>query len=390
KEYFYFSFIPVMFVTIMLLSNRLKDEFFVKVNKYAQLLLYFLFLVTLFEFITNIHLPVHTPNRFHIPSAFFTNANDLSVIVIQLFFLISVLYKKTDSKWTYRIAFLITTFIVFLTLSRLALIAYILVSLSVIFSKRYNWKDFLINTIVIGASLVYLSIDLPTPQSSSTVIDRSKTRINSMTEFDLEELESNSKASNDFPMKSDDTIISSSPNLDSNNKNIVDYPIKKEDTVVSSTHSPESNINNSRFHVEGTDTVVSSTYVRLDIYKTPFRHPEIFIFGHGFNSDKKIIIKYKTLPHHIINSHSFFIQSIFYFGWIGFGIILIFFGSITIYAFRNFNQMRYFIPVILAQALLLNIPSSVMRFPLVWIPFFITIAFYIQSNKMRRQSILKK
>ena len=337
KDYYYFIYIPVLYYCIILLSNKFDSDFFTIIKWFAHFLIYFLFAFTLFEFITDIHLPVHAPNRFHIPSSFFTNANDLSVIMIQLFMLISVLKKKIDPQWLYTTAFVLTTFIVFVTLSRLALVAFIVISTFIFLSKSFRWKDLIINSLVIISALVYLSTDLPTVKSSTTTIDRSKSRIHSMTHLDYGEA------------KSDENSDLAMPNLNS----------------------------------EG-DTVVSSTNVRLDIYKIPFNNPRAFIFGYGFNSDKTIIQKYKTLPYKIINSHSYFIQLIFYFGWIGFSLMMFFFGSLTVYAFLNFRQMGFFIPVLFVQVLLLNIPSSVMRFPLVWIPFFIAIAYYTSLDKDKK------
>jgi hypothetical protein len=260
----------------MLLSNKFKLDFFEIMNKYAYYFLYFLFSITLFEFITDIHLAVHTPNRFHIPSAFFTNANDLSVVVIQLFMLISVLKKRSDPQWKYTLAFALTTFIVFITLSRLALVAFIIISIFIFLSKSFRWKDLIINIIVISLSIVYLSIDLPTAKTSSTIVDRSKTRISSMTEIDYGSFESTEESVKDTLIKLDN---------------------------------------------DG-DTIVSSSHVRLDIYKISLRNPDKFIFGYGFNSDREVITRYKTLPYKIVNSHSYFIQLIFYFGWIGGRIML--------------------------------------------------------------------
>jgi hypothetical protein len=135
-----------------------------------------------------------------------------------------------------------------------------------------------------------------------------------------------------------------------------------------------------KYNKEGAP-LVSSTHIRLDIYKIPLRNPDKFVFGDGFYSDKEVITTYKTLPYKIINSHSYFIQLIFYFGWIGLSLILLFFGVLGYYSIINIKQWAFFLPVIFTQALLLNIPSSVMRFPLVWIPFFITIAYYTSLEK---------
>jgi len=330
KDYFYFSYIPLLYVSIILLSNRFDNTFFTYVKKFAYFLIFFLFAFTLFEFLTDIHFPVHTSNRFHIPSTFFTNANDLSVIMVQLLMLVSVLKKKKDTQWFYLSAFLLTTFVVFVTLSRLALIAFIIISVSIFLSKEFSRKELIINVLTITLILLYFSIGIPSAKNSSTVIDRSKTRINSMTSFDDEDLNGNGE-----------------------NQKIE----------------------------QASDSHISSTRIRLDIYKIPFHNPSDFKYGKGFNSDKEIITKYRTLPYGIVNSHSFFIQLIFYFGWIGFGLMVLFFTALVIFAISRIKTTAFFLPIILTQALLLNIPSSVMRFPLVWIPFFISISYYATCEK---------
>jgi hypothetical protein len=252
--------------------------------------------------------------------------------MIQLLMLVSVLKKKSDSQYLYRIAFLLTTFVVFVTLSRLALVAFIIISISIFLSKEFKRKDLIINSLVIILTLVYLSIDIPSPKNSSTVVDRSKTRISSMTHFDEDE--------------DDLSSLAGYQNLDLDS-----------------------------------EITISSTRIRMDIYRIPFRNPSEFIFGNSFNSDKEIITKHRTLPYKIVNSHSYFIQIIFYFGWIGLGLMVLFFGALGVFALGELKSMSYFLPIILTQALLLNIPSSVMRFPLVWIPFFITIAYYTNLKK---------
>jgi hypothetical protein len=339
KDYFYFSFIPVLFLSIMLLANSFKEQFFESMARYAHYLLYFLFAWMMFELFTDIHLPVHTPNRFHIPSTFFTNANDLSVIVIQLFMIISVLKKRDEPQWRYTLAFFLSFIVVFITMSRLALLSFVIISIFIFLSKSYRWKDLIINVIVIGLTLTYLSFDLPNPRTSKSIIDRSKTRVILIKDIDYSSLESIDESSSDtFTQLTD----------------------------------------------ENKDTTFSSSRIRFDIYSIPLRQPDKFIFGYGFNSDKEIITRYRTIPHKIINSHSFFIQLIFYFGWIGFILMVLFFGILGFYTLLHIKTRAFFIPVIITQALLLNVPSSVMRFPLVWIPFFIAIAYYTNLNNKHR------
>jgi hypothetical protein len=292
----------------------------------------------MFELFTDIHLPVHTPNRFHIPSTFFTNANDLSVIVIQLFMIISVLKNRDEPQWRYTLAFILSSLVVFITMSRLALLSFVIISIFIFLSKSYRWKDVIINVVVIGLTLTYLSFDLPNPRTSKSIIDRSKTRIILIKDIDYSSLESFDESSNDAYTQLTD---------------------------------------------ENNDTTFSSSRIRFDIYSIPLRYPGKFIFGHGFNSDKEIITKYRSIPHKIINSHSYFIQLIFNFGWVGLSLMVLFFGILGFYTVLRIKTWAFFIPVIVTQALLLNVPSSVMRFPLVWIPFFIAIAYYTNLSEKR-------
>lgn len=124
----------------------------------------------------------------------------------------------------------------------------------------------------------------------------------------------------------------------------------------------------------------SSLAVRYDIYKIPFDNPSYFITGSGFNSDKEVIKKFSSSSHEIINSHSFFIQLIFYFGWLGFAIIFSFFLLLFLISILKYNST--FLLIIFSQALIINISSSIMRMPIIWIPFFIIISFYTYNKEI--------
>jgi hypothetical protein len=325
KDFYYFSFIPILLISIFLLAQKYKQQFFTSVQWFSYAMLLFLFIITIFELYTNIHLPVHRLNSDQTPSAFFTNPNDLVVIILQLFFIISVLRKKTDSFWYYFIAFVITGSIVFIIFSRLALVAFIVLSTTIFLSKSFKFRDLAINLALILATIVYMNIDVPSAaEAKENVVDRSKTRLNSIAHLDKEN-----------------------------------------------------------------DKVGSSVNIRLDIYAIPFRNPKEFIWGYGFNADKMVIEKYRSENYHIVNSHSFFIQMIFYFGWGGFILILLFFAIPIIYALFFTKKWNYFIPVLIAQVLLISIPSSIIRSPVNWIPLFIVLAFYIQKLDEKESLIIE-
>jgi hypothetical protein len=313
KDFFYFTFIPVQFLVIILLGNKFNWDFFKTMFNLSFNLLVLLFLITIFEFFTNIHFRSHNSSENLIPSGFFTNSNDLSVVAISLLMLLMAFSRTYSNSKKDIVITLFSGIIVFITLSRISIIAYfILVFFK--FASKINTNKLVILIVPIASLLIIIS-QIKLPSKSNSIIERSIIRINSLNNL-------------------------------------------------------ESQFNNKK----------SSLAIRYDIYKIPFNNPSYFITGCGFNSDKKIIEKFSSSSHKIINSHSFFIQLIFYFGWLGFAILSLFFLMLFLISALKSNYT--FLLIIFSQALIINIPSSIMRMPIVWIPFFIIISFYTYNRKI--------
>ncbi|NOZ35752.1 MAG: O-antigen ligase family protein [Chlorobi bacterium] len=261
---------------------------------------------------TNKHLPSHNSLNLFVPTAFYTNPNDLSVIVISIYMVLMVLNQKSNKRTDLFIS-LITGVIIFFTLSRLSLLVFILLAMTKFLSKKYLKRVFILAGIV-GLFLLIVS-NIKVPEKSDSLIDRSIIRANS----------------------------------------ILNITEQKENKI-------------------------SSLSVRFDIYNIPFKNAEDFIIGKGFNSDEEVINKYKSETNPIINSHSFFIQSIFYFGWFGFLVLLTFFIFLIMYSVTNSEINKYFLYIIISQMLIINIPSSIIRMPVIWIPFFIIISYFTSKK----------
>jgi len=313
KDFFYFTFIPIQFIIILFLANKNNKYFFKQVYRVSFLLLVLLFFIVIFELLTGIHLPSYNSINVYLPAAFFSNPNDLSVIVISLYMLLMAIKINSNKKKDLLIS-LVAGFIILVTLSRGAFLVFIFLAISKFISTKYVKRIFIL--IAVGVGVLLAARQIKIPQQSDSLIDRSLIRINSIANFKTQK------------------------------------------------------------NIKG-----SSVNVRFDIYKIPFKHPKKFIFGNGFNSDKEIIQKYNGKNFAIINSHSFFIQVIFYFGWISFMLLMIFFITLIIYSINNKGSSNFLFLIVISQMIIINIPSSIMRMPVIWIPFFIIISYFTTKNK---------
>lgn len=125
----------------------------------------------------------------------------------------------------------------------------------------------------------------------------------------------------------------------------------------------------------------ASINIRKQVWLIPFNNPEHYIFGEGFNSEEKILKPF--FSNKLSNSHSFFLQLTFYFGWTGVALLLMFYLLIIVFIFTNFqNRFDYFY-FVFVHIFVLNIPSSVIKMPVIWFPFFYFIA-YITSRRFNK------
>ena len=320
KDFFYFSFLPVILIFSLLICNN-DNKLHMKLFYRASIFIfYLLFATVIYELYTGNHLPAHSEDlaQKFVPSAFFTNSNDLSVFTLALFLAFTVLNKYFDSKFQYLLITFITGFIIFVTLSRSSLLVFILYF---IFSylKKISFK----RSLILVFSLIIII--------NGFILIHSKLQTNETYNRALSRVESISNIS-----------------------------LKSETKDVSSN-------------------------LRFSIYKIPFMNFSKFIIGNGFNSDEEVMKYYDTGK--LTNSHSFLIQLIFYFGWLGFILLLSFFLSIIIYVIINNKNNFQILFFIFAQLIIINIPSSIIRMPVIWLPFFYIIALITSYQNLHEKSL---
>ncbi len=317
KDLYYFSIIPFLFISILLLGKHYGISFYKEANRTVYSLLVLLFIIMVFELLTGIHLPSHSkePTLNLTPTAFFTNPNDFSIITLSLYLFFVVSNRSFFSKKRLIIASVITAIIILSTLSRIGLVVYTLVIIHISLNKKIAQRLFVLLGLLLGLFIIINTIKVPS--SSTNLIGRNIVRIQSIF----------------------------NPNQQISNKN-------------------------------------SSIQVRADIYKIPFVNQGDFWMGHSFQSEAVIINQYKTKNYKIINSHSFFIETIFALGWPSFMLYLIFFILILSYAITN----KYPLLVILtiSYLLLLNVSSGYIRNPIFWIPLFISLSYYQNKETINR------
>ncbi len=135
----------------------------------------------------------------------------------------------------------------------------------------------------------------------------------------------------------------------------------------------------------------SSFSQRFTIYGEPFKHPKKYILGFGFKGSFKALAHRRDL--HVNDPHSLPIGLIYNFGFLGalpfyFAFLFIFLKLST--QFNNNEMYRFAFLQIFYFLVLVNIPSEVIRIPLIWIPYSITLLIIIKQTdavKTFRQEI---
>jgi len=126
----------------------------------------------------------------------------------------------------------------------------------------------------------------------------------------------------------------------------------------------------------------SSFNQRFTIYGEPFKKPKKYILGYGFKGSFKALAHRTDL--HVNDPHSLPIGLIYNFGFLGAlpFYIAFFFIFIKLSTQFNSNEMyRFAFLQIFYFLVLVNIPSEVIRVPLVWIPYAITLLIVIKQNE---------
>lgn len=126
----------------------------------------------------------------------------------------------------------------------------------------------------------------------------------------------------------------------------------------------------------------SSISTRFYIYSKPFLKPQNYIIGKGFRGDKKDLSN--DINTGIVNGHSFFIEIIYNFGFVGFIPLFIIFLSIFILLIKKrkiHKKYRFLLINFIYFSLLINVSSSIVRKPSTWIVYsIIIVALFVKEN----------
>jgi len=328
KFYFYLSTIPVLLFLTSILGNLYGIYFYKKVYSFSKFILILLFITVFIEFTTGIHMPAYDYEiNLGVPTSFFGNSNDLSVITLLIFIMYYYLNEEFGNKLNRVIIILLVSFILIVAVSRTTIVFYVL-----FFPITY----FLLERKKASTALLTLAILLAIYIAFNFIL--------------VEQI----------PKRFLD------PNSWINNRLI---SITMTDTYV--------------LDQEG------SVATRFEIYSYPFLHPLDFILGYGFKGDELILTTKLTWIRYIENAHSFFAEVIYDFGWIGFINILWLMIVLFRISLTGKPQKRFYklLITLFYTAVLINVPSSIYGKPVIWIPLFIMLSFALFNQQKNKQVV---
>ena len=329
-KYFYLLTIPILFIVTMKIGNTYGNFFFRKVYVLVKFLLALLFLVTIMEVTLGIHMPSHGEEGqiLNLPTAFFVNSNELGVMTLLLFILFVSFNEKYGKRKEYYLFIGITFFIEIITFSRIAVVSFVIFfPLYFILVRHKSIRYIMI--IIVGAGITIYAL--------TNIVN----------------------------------VYVPNKNLD-----ITGWVNNRLLSIIDESTYDE----NAR----------NSFAVRYAIYSYPFINPEEFILGHGLIGDEKVLSKVVRWSG-ITNAHSFFVELIYDFGWLGLILIITFFTGIYIFLFRNSqnDDFRYGIIFVSLFILLINVSSSIIGKPIIWAPLFVYLAYITnQENALNRKRII--
>lgn len=144
----------------------------------------------------------------------------------------------------------------------------------------------------------------------------------------------------------------------------------------------ERNINRAAAFLDEDDKRGYSSFSqRFMVYTAPFETPEDYVIGYGFRGSQ-VALKTNTLLH-VKDPHSLPIEMIYNFGFLG---SLPFFGALVFLAFKLLKKLsineiyRYGLVQFIFFLLLVNISSSVIKKPIVWIPYTLVMLIAVISK----------
>ncbi len=319
KDFIYMTYILNIFFIIFTAIKESKIDFFRSFLNTLLTIEFFLLLIALFEAFTGRHLPSSTyyyEKSIFIPTTVFTNPNDLSAIVVLFFPVLYYLADYFKSKSKKRFLTLMTIAIVILTMSRVAMAMLLVYPLFNLLIKRKLLRFTFISFSLMVIFIIIFNLKFKYLPNENSLFVRNYNRFI--------------------------TLVNIKDNF--SNKS-------------------------------------SSFNERSQVLLIIWENPAEFIFGKGFRAGAVIIPEKKHLQ--IVDPHSFFLEVIYNFGY--FALIpvallifiplyysLKYFGRNSIYRL-GLVQTFYFV-------ILINVSSSVFRFPLVWVPFAVSYMMIITVN----------
>ena len=325
KEFYYSSYLFSIFALIYW-SVKYEYQRFVKTSFNTVFWLYLvMFVVVIFELITNQHLPAskaaYDKGFEMVPTAFFYNPNDFAVVVVlflPVLFYFSRLLKQ-EKKFT--LLMFLSAFFVLASMSRLSLIFLVLFTFFMLYLQGKKKQL----TVLIG-SLVVVVIILATVDLSAF----------------------------------------------SKNNDLIGGNLSKLASIADVSASGNSN------------SVMNN--IRYQVYSPIINNPQDYMIGRGFLASEDLYAN-KTIP--LLNPHSLWAEGIFDFGLIGFAPILFILVLVLVLSLMNVRRDELFkcaIVQVLAFVFLLCIPSSVMCIPVVWVPIAIVTALITNFNNGNKLS----
>jgi len=325
KELYYSSFIFTLFILIYWGVKNYQIKF-IKITFNTIYYIYWVMLfIVIFEIITKQHLPASKGSVdkgfADYPTAFFYNPNDFATVIGLFFPFIYYVSIIIKKKIQIKIIAILSLFFIITSLSRMALLMLLLMPLFIFFiNKKFNKLFFVF---LVGTCFLAF-------------------------------------------------LISANFKFFKNENNLIYRDANKLLTIIKPPKSV--NQNNAASLINN---------IRFSVYKEIIVSPEKYIIGGGFLASGKLYEKH-IIP--LENPHSYWIEGIIDFGYIGFLPIIFLILFPLLLSIRNFNKdtlYKYFLIQIIYFIVLLNVPSSVMSLPIIWLPiaFFYALLFNIHLYK---------
>lgn len=325
KEFYYSSFFISLFLLIYW-GVKYHGIRLIKISFNTIFILYLLmFVIVLFEIITMLHLPASRAaidvGFANYPTTFFYNPNDFATAIVLFFPLLYYFARILGDRKKIIFITLLSICFTTVTMSRLALILLLVFPVFILFIKN-KLKQFVLAIFVfIGIFILLTNLNYQYASKNDSINSRNM------------------------------------------NKFVSIFDVSGKDKSNSQSNSVVKN-------------------VRYKVFAVIINNPRDFILGKGFLSSETLYDN-KIIP--IKNPHSYWAESIFNFGFIGFFPILFIFAILLVLSFYNFSK-HYLYRISIVQLfyfiVLVNIPSGILCLPILWLPIAFVCAILLNPIKI--------